>query len=652
MAPRGVMLRDLSGTGTDTGSDSNSNHPELGQPDMYSETYELISVTAVLVLLLVLASAIIYGWYAARQRMTAGHAHTAVGLDSTHTDAESTGVSSSVSSKQSNIVWDEASVMKLNPIEMVSLLSFAIAEFYKWNGKETIIPRDFVVPSCKPWPAALWTFPLGRILKKIPGSNSGVSASKSPMDMSSVIGSSSHAGMSYVGSSSGSSGNNCHSPDGESKCETWYELFYDLIFVAAALQLGLILKYDHRVVGLCKAGGLFLVLRATYDQLTLYQNKFHKDDLTHIAYYTMQSMGAFVIALNIQEDENADGSEHYWDRGRHQGSIAMACVLLRIITVFMYVRQQSLSEFSNASGSEVEYLNRIITHTSISAGIFAISTFCSTEEGDYLFLIVWMIAILIERPLFLLTHILNGNEFPVSQSTQQLGHFISRSAIFFMLILGEAVIQLVQANTDFGVAPLARELLGFMVVFNVGSVYHEQQMREPARHVLYRSPLYSVLWIEIQALFSMCVLFYCVGVKLVFHEFDDAKLLRDEVIMCGFASISLLLMYSMNVMHDGIHANFFAPGAPLGHNIFRFVMSLSISTIPFFMVSTTMTVVFLFIMTSFLVIHDMLIRSTRMYRLSAILTGRGKDPNDPDLLNWKNAMDSTHHFTHSSHNKL
>ena len=55
-----------------------------------------------------------------------------------------------------------------------------------------------------------------------------------------------------------------------------------------------------------------------------------------------------------------------------------------------------------------------------------------------------------------------------------MGHLVRRHGTFFMLILGEAVIQLVQAYGGYGVYSYIRALLGFAVVFNIGSVYYEQ----------------------------------------------------------------------------------------------------------------------------------------------------------------------------------
>jgi len=115
-------------------------------------------------------------------------------------------------------------------------------------------------------------------------------------------------------------------------------LFYDLVLVASALQLGLIIKYDHRALGLIKAAILFYMLRSTWDHLTAYQNRFHTSDLMHMAFYVLQSMGAFVIALHLQiKDSVHSENEHSWDRAAHQGSIAMMASLVRFLTVLMYV---------------------------------------------------------------------------------------------------------------------------------------------------------------------------------------------------------------------------------------------------------------------------------------------------------------------------
>jgi hypothetical protein len=206
-----------------------------------------------------------------------------------------------------------------------------------------------------------------------------------------------------------------------------------------------------------------------------------------------------------------------------------------------------------------------------------------------------------------------------------------------MLILGEAVIQLVQAQSTFHFPSYARALLGFAVVFNVGNVYYEQQQREPFRHVLTRSTLLGYLWIDLQAIVSMFVLFFAVGIKLVFHSFDEVQIIRDEFLMCGFASASLVLMYSMSLMHRGWDYNFHGTSKRLLYHVCFYTLALACAVIPFFATSSTVSIVFLHIFTTLLVIQDVSSRVLRIYELSGIRNLSAKDASKV----WSAAMDSS-----------
>jgi hypothetical protein len=220
---------------------------------------------------------------------------------------------------------------------------------------------------------------------------------------------------------------------------------------------------------------------------------------------------------------------------------------------------------------------------------------------------------------------------------KHIGHLVDRQGTFFMLILGEAVIQLVQAQATFHFPSYARALLGFAVVFNVGNVYYEQQQREPFRHVLTRSTLLGYLWIDLQAIVSMFVLFFAVGIKLVFHSFDEVQIIRDEFLMCGFASLSLLLMYSMSLMHRGWDYNFHGTPRRLLYHVCFYTLALACAIIPFFATSSTVSIVFLHIFTTLLVIQDVSSRALRIYELSGIKNLSAKDASKV----WSAAMDSS-----------
>lgn len=129
------------------------------------------------------------------------------------------------------------------------------------------LPEYWRVPSKDPWPQDLWGFELGKIVNSMCGTtkvnpknpiNHGGVAKKSVT----VHSHQTHRSLRAVD----------HDEE-EHRHETWYELFYDLVFVASALQLGMVIKYDHRLMGMLKASVLFLMLRSTWDHLTMYQNR-------------------------------------------------------------------------------------------------------------------------------------------------------------------------------------------------------------------------------------------------------------------------------------------------------------------------------------------------------------------------------------------
>lgn len=55
------------------------------------------------------------------------------------------------------------------------------------------------------------------------------------------------------------------------RSEIWYELFYDLIYVASATQLSKLVEHDLSLFGLFQSTLLFVVLRSNWEQLMFYQ---------------------------------------------------------------------------------------------------------------------------------------------------------------------------------------------------------------------------------------------------------------------------------------------------------------------------------------------------------------------------------------------
>ena len=88
-----------------------------------------------------------------------------------------------------------------------------------------------------------------------------------------------------------------HVSSSHEKKVTWLELFYDLIFVAAFIQLGNALSADISIKNFLAFCGVFTTLWLSWTGFTFYANRYDVDDFVHriIVFLQMFAVGAKVI---------------------------------------------------------------------------------------------------------------------------------------------------------------------------------------------------------------------------------------------------------------------------------------------------------------------------------------------------------------------
>ncbi|CAE7384556.1 unnamed protein product, partial [Symbiodinium microadriaticum] len=172
---------------------------------------------------------------------------------------------------------------------------------------------------------------------------------------------------------------------------------------------------------------------------------------------------------------------------------------------------------------------------------------------------------------------------------------------FILLILGEAIIQLVQHPGGIGIKDYTRGLIGFTVVFNVGDIYYQQQLLEREVIVDYsmRSPSY--IWISLHLLLSLSILFFAASIKLVYDAESGVRRREEEFLMCGFVAVSLCLIYLLRLQYKGIWSN--GSGYRLVSYLFRFGMSGACAAIPLVTQDALLTVLLLLVVTVLLVLQ-------------------------------------------------
>ncbi len=105
-----------------------------------------------------------------------------------------------------------------------------------------------------------------------------------------------------------------HSPAlGLEKKASWLELFYDLIFVAAFIQLGNGLSAHVSVLGALAFASVFVPLWVAWTGFTFYQNRYSIDDFVHrlCVFVQMFAVGGMALNAGTVLDRENDGFATY-----------------------------------------------------------------------------------------------------------------------------------------------------------------------------------------------------------------------------------------------------------------------------------------------------------------------------------------------------
>lgn len=170
-----------------------------------------------------------------------------------------------------------------------------------------------------------------------------------------------------------------------SRGDTWYELFFDLIFVSAAVQIGHMVQADISLEGMAYAGLLFAVMRATWDELMFYQNRFDTPDMVHYSFYLIQAMCAFTMAGHL----TVEGHTGTWDKDRNLEPFVIAAALARITQSMFYYQVIRLTE---------AYYNHffIMAMSQAISGVLYLGPIIFPYGWDY-YHVYFLIALVVER---------------------------------------------------------------------------------------------------------------------------------------------------------------------------------------------------------------------------------------------------------------
>ena len=238
---------------------------------------------------------------------------------------------------------------------------------------------------------------------------------------------------------------------------TWLELFFDLVYVAALIQLGDRLADDVSWNGVLSFIGAFVVLWWTWTGTTAFTNRFAVDDITHrlLAFVQMFGVGNLAVIAATRPDD--------W-----QNWFVAAYFVSRVPLILMYLRVMRSEPASRSVGS------LYVTIFSISLVVWLASLPLS---GDAVY-VLWGIALLLEfsapgiavrRP---------------SGAPAHDEHFQERYALFTIIVLGETFVKTLSQIADRGISVETQVLGGiaFVMLIAIWWTYFDDVADAHIRH--------------------------------------------------------------------------------------------------------------------------------------------------------------------------
>jgi low temperature requirement protein LtrA len=212
---------------------------------------------------------------------------------------------------------------------------------------------------------------------------------------------------------------------GEERHATWFELYFDLVFVAAVGQLAVALARDPSGPVFARFVGLFVLVVWAWAGFVFYANRFDTDDLIFRLAKSGAMLAIVALAVNL----------HRVMRG-HGGTVGFAAgyVVVRSLLIALYVRARL-----NVRGQGRELIDVYIAGFSFTTGLWLLSIFV---PGPFRYLL-WGVALAIDLAMPPRAwSALGGAPVVVSHLTERFG-------TFFIIVLGESVVAVVAGVAGF-----------------------------------------------------------------------------------------------------------------------------------------------------------------------------------------------------------
>ncbi|MBF0317842.1 MAG: low temperature requirement protein A [Nitrospirae bacterium] len=306
----------------------------------------------------------------------------------------------------------------------------------------------------------------------------------------------------------------------EERHATWFELFYDLIFVVVVAQLADFLKHHLSISGFIQYIFLFIPVWWSWVGATFYATRFDTDDLGHRVLTIVQMFAVMALAVSVSN-------------GFDKSSVAFALSYVAVRTVLMVQYARAMYYVREAGALIKGYTMGF----SIAAAMWFVSVFV---PSPYRF-ILWGMAIIVDYA----TPLILGKvqvEFP-----PHLMHLPERFGLFIIIVLGESLSGVVRGiyNLSWNPASLATAGMGLSIVISLWLMYFENPDSTDMWDTLQEQLFHTYnLWIYSHLPLAIFITASAVGVELIISSSANLNI-PDNVrwIFCGSVICCLITLW-------------------------------------------------------------------------------------------------------------
>jgi low temperature requirement protein LtrA len=206
---------------------------------------------------------------------------------------------------------------------------------------------------------------------------------------------------------------------------TWYELFFDLVFAAAVIELATSLADDPTSAVFGRFAGLFVAISWAWTGFAVYANRFDTDDLIYRLIKAGAAFATAAIAIEIPRVMAGEGGSMVF---------AIGYAVVRLLLVALYLRA-----WLHVRGQARRLVDTYIVMFTFTAALWLVSILF---PAPYRF-VLWGVALGVDLcvPPFA-WRTLGPSPIVISHITERFGQF-------FIVVLGQSIAGVVAALAGF-----------------------------------------------------------------------------------------------------------------------------------------------------------------------------------------------------------